>query len=458
MWNRDTGKPLDRAIVWQDRRTADMLRAAQGAGHEPRVRERTGLVLDPYFSRHQARVAAASTSKGARPRRGAATCASAPSTPGSSTSSPAAPRTSPMSRTQPHAADGPAHARVGRRACSSCSACPPRCCRRSAARAEVYGTTAGMNSLPDGIPVAGMAGDQQAALFGQACFEPGESKCTYGTGAFLLMNTGERAGALEGGAAHHRGVEARRHDHLRARGQRVHRRRRGAVAARWAQASSRRRRTSRSSRGSVRGHRRRGLRAGARGPGRAALAARDARGLFAGIDRSTTAAHLARAVLEGIALQIHDLARRCAATRAGHPRVQGGRRRGGQQPADAVPGGRARRAGGAPEEPARPPRLGAAFLGAWARACGPARRTSAGRGRPDKTFKPKMGERSRARTWPSGSGRWSGRSDPAHGPRQDQARGCRGAGLPEAAPGVDARGRMIRRTFGCRTSGRRWPS
>ena len=55
---------------------------------------------------------------------------------------------------------------------------------------EIYGTTQGFPGLPDGIPVAGMAGDQQSALFGQACFDVGEAKCTYGTGAFLLMNTG----------------------------------------------------------------------------------------------------------------------------------------------------------------------------------------------------------------------------------------------------------------------------
>jgi glycerol kinase len=54
------------------------------------------------------------------------------------------------------------------------------------------GTTRGVPGLPDGVPIAGIAGDQQAALFGQACFEPGEAKCTYGTGAFILMNTGER--------------------------------------------------------------------------------------------------------------------------------------------------------------------------------------------------------------------------------------------------------------------------
>jgi glycerol kinase len=57
---------------------------------------------------------------------------------------------------------------------------------------EVYGHTLGVEGLPDGIPVAGIAGDQQAALFGQACFNPGEAKCTYGTGSFLLMNTGKK--------------------------------------------------------------------------------------------------------------------------------------------------------------------------------------------------------------------------------------------------------------------------
>jgi glycerol kinase len=57
---------------------------------------------------------------------------------------------------------------------------------------EIYGTTKGIKGLPDGLPIAGMAGDQQAALFGQACFSPGEAKCTYGTGSFLLMNIGDK--------------------------------------------------------------------------------------------------------------------------------------------------------------------------------------------------------------------------------------------------------------------------
>jgi glycerol kinase len=62
----------------------------------------------------------------------------------------------------------------------------PQICSSS----EIYGTTSGLSVLPDGIPISGMAGDQQAALFGQVCFDTGEAKCTFGTGAFLLMNTG----------------------------------------------------------------------------------------------------------------------------------------------------------------------------------------------------------------------------------------------------------------------------
>ena len=64
---------------------------------------------------------------------------------------------------------------------------------------EVYAHTSGVPGLPDGIPIAGVAGDQQAALFGQACFAVGDAKCTYGTGAFLLMNTGSEVVHSENG-------------------------------------------------------------------------------------------------------------------------------------------------------------------------------------------------------------------------------------------------------------------
>jgi glycerol kinase len=68
---------------------------------------------------------------------------------------------------------------------------PPQLLPEVKPSSGTFGQTRGVPGIPDGVPIAGIAGDQQAALFGQACFEPGEAKCTYGTGAFILMNTGE---------------------------------------------------------------------------------------------------------------------------------------------------------------------------------------------------------------------------------------------------------------------------
>ena len=72
-----------------------------------------------------------------------------------------------------------------------CLTIPAACLPRVGNSSEVYGHTRGLGFLPDGIPVAGVIGDQQGALFGQACFEEGMAKCTYGTGAFILLNTGD---------------------------------------------------------------------------------------------------------------------------------------------------------------------------------------------------------------------------------------------------------------------------
>ena len=94
------------------------------------------------------------------------------------------------------------------------------------------------------IPILGIAGDQQAATVGQACFEPGMSKSTYGTGCFMLVNTGERLGGLRQPAADHGRLPPGRPNHLRARGQHLRRRRRGAVAARRAARDHPRRRES----------------------------------------------------------------------------------------------------------------------------------------------------------------------------------------------------------------------
>jgi glycerol kinase len=176
---------------------------------------------------------------------------------------------------------------------------------------EVYGTTRGLGVLPDGIPVSGIAGDQQAALFGQACFSPGEAKCTYGTGAFVLVNTGpvprasrhgllttvawslpgEVCYALEGSAF--------------IAGAAVQWLRDGLGLIRSAAEIEPLARSVKDSGGVVFVPALAGLGAPYWRP--------RARGLITGIDRGTRAAHLARATLEGIALEIHDL---CAAMQA----------------------------------------------------------------------------------------------------------------------------------------------
>ena len=132
---------------------------------------------------------------------------------------------------------------------------------------EVYGT---MDLAGAQVPICGLAGDQQAALFGQTCFEKGDVKNTYGTGNFILMNTGEDAGGEPQRPAHHRGLPAGQPHDVCPGGQRVRGRRGAAVAARrdaLLQGFPRRRLLRRPREG----FRRRRVRAGVHRPGRAAL-------------------------------------------------------------------------------------------------------------------------------------------------------------------------------------------
>lgn len=307
LWSRDSGKPLHRAIVWQDRRTSEMCRQLKERGVEPRVRDITGLVVDPYFSGTKLTWFFEHL-KGARARaeRGDVCFGTIDTwlvyklTGGTAhvTDVSNASRTMLMDLKTLQWSDE----------MRSLLSVPGACLPQIRGSAEVYGTTRGMRSLPDGVPVAGMAGDQQAALFGQACFEPGESKCTYGTGAFLLMNTGTEpvrssAGLLTTVAWRLGGTGTTTYA---LEGSSFI----AGAAVQWL---------------------RDGLKIIKRAPDIEALAASvkdsgdvvfvpalaglgaphwrpEARGLFAGMDRSTTVAHMARAVLEGIALQIHDLA------------------------------------------------------------------------------------------------------------------------------------------------------
>jgi glycerol kinase len=174
----------------------------------------------------------------------------------------------------------------------------------------VYGKTSGLDFLPDGIPVSGMAGDQQAALFGQACFQPGESKCTYGTGAFLLENIGakpiaSRSGLLTTVAWQVNGstIYALEGSSFIA-GAAVQWLRDGLGLVHTAAEIETLARQVPDSGGVVFVPALTGLGAPHWNSG--------ARGLISGITRGTTAAHLARATLEGIALQIVDLCRAMA--------------------------------------------------------------------------------------------------------------------------------------------------
>jgi glycerol kinase len=198
VWNRATGEPIGNAIVWQDRRTAAACEALKQRGLEPLVRERTGLVIDAYFSATKiawlldhvagARAAAA---------RGELafgtvdtwlmwllTGGAAPATRGQAV----------------HATDASNASRtmlydVARGAWSdellAALDIPRAVLPEVHPSSHAFGrTSADLLGAP--IEIGGVAGDQQSALFGQACFRPGQVKNTYGTGCFMLMNTGGR--------------------------------------------------------------------------------------------------------------------------------------------------------------------------------------------------------------------------------------------------------------------------
>ena len=188
-WDKDSGEPLHRALVWQDRRTADRCQALKDAGHEARFKKKTGLVLDPYFSGTKAAWVLDNVPEArARAEAGQALFGTIDSW-------------LCWRLCGAHVTDPSNASRTLFMELDSCDwddellgilGVPRACLPRIADSSEVYGTTRGVGFLPDGIPVAGLIGDQQGALFGQACFLAGMAKCTYGTGAFVLLNTGDR--------------------------------------------------------------------------------------------------------------------------------------------------------------------------------------------------------------------------------------------------------------------------
>ena len=185
-WSRSSGTPLHQAIVWQDRRTADRCAELNDAGHLPMVRDRTGLVLDPYFT---------GTKFEWLLNQG-----------GVAQSDDLALGTIDswllwnLTGGQVHATDPSNASRTMLFNIRTMAWDPDLCTMLSvplAALAQVlpssgrFGVTSGACGVPAGIPISGIAGDQQSALFGQACFAAGEAKNTYGTGSFVLMNIGQ---------------------------------------------------------------------------------------------------------------------------------------------------------------------------------------------------------------------------------------------------------------------------
>jgi len=191
VWDRRTGETIHHAIVWQDRRTAERCQQLKATGAEPMVRERTGLLLDPYFSGTKLawildHVPGART----RAERGDLAFGTIDSF-----------LLWRLTGGQVHATDVTNAARTLlfdiRRGCWDADLCrlldvPMALLPEVHDNAHLYGVTA-PDLFDAAIPIAGMAGDQQAALFGQACFTRGSAKSTYGTGCFMLLNTGEEA-------------------------------------------------------------------------------------------------------------------------------------------------------------------------------------------------------------------------------------------------------------------------
>ncbi|HTE50274.1 MAG TPA: glycerol kinase GlpK [Kofleriaceae bacterium] len=191
MWERRTLRPARTAIVWQDRRTADRCAELKRAGHEEAVRRVTGLVIDPYFSATKLAWMLENDATLAR-RAGAGEIAFG------TVDSYLIAR---LTGGAVHVTDVTNASRTLLCNLESLDWDPAMLQLFGAPRevlpevrpsAVVLGETRGVAGLPDGVPIAGVAGDQQAALFGQACFAPGDAKCTYGTGAFILMHTGDR--------------------------------------------------------------------------------------------------------------------------------------------------------------------------------------------------------------------------------------------------------------------------
>lgn len=304
LWDKKTREPIYNAIVWQCRRTASICDGLKQKGAAEPVRLKTGLVIDAYFSGTKiAWILDNVAGARARAEKGELAFGTIDTfvidrlTSGAThvTDITNASRTLLMNLETGEWDDELLRTfNVPRSVLPSIKA-----------SAEVVGTTKGAGFLPDGIPISGIAGDQQAALFGQACFEAGDAKCTYGTGAFALMNIGSKVVLSQHGLVTTAAWKIGNETTYALEGSAFI----AGAAVQWL----------RDGLGIIKEAKEIETLA-ARVPSSdgvcfvpalAGLGApywdQDARGTITGLTRGTTAAHLARATLEGIALEVWDL-------------------------------------------------------------------------------------------------------------------------------------------------------
>ncbi len=397
VWDRASGRPIHNAVVWQDRRTADMCASLRAAGHEPEVAARTGLVLDPYFSATKIRwlldhvAGADAAARAGRLAFGTVDSFLLWRLTGGKT----------------HASDATNAARtllfdIGRGEWDAglCElfGVPTTLLPQVCDCAHDFGTT--MPELFGGaIRILGVAGDQQAATVGQGCFAPGMIKSTYGTGAFALLNTG-----AEPVASRHRLLTTIAYQLAGERTYALE----GAIfiagaAVQWLRDA---------------------LKMIARAPDVNALAAAadpaeqlylvpafvglgapywdaQARGALFGLTRNAGAAELARAALEAVGYQTRDLTE---AMRADWPRRSSEtvlRVDGGMAASDITLQFLADILGAPVDRPAvmETTALGAAYLAGYAAGLCPDPATFANRWRCARRFLPQMDEATRERKW-----------------------------------------------------------
>ncbi|MBR3118724.1 MULTISPECIES: glycerol kinase GlpK [Oceanobacillus] len=198
VWDKTTGKPIYKAIVWQSRQTEAICRELKEQGHEELIRDKTGLLIDPYFSGTKVKWILDNV-EGAREQAEAGNLLF-----GTIDSW----LVYKLSGGKAHITD---YSNASRTLLFNIYdlkwddelleilTVPKSMLPEVHESSEVYATTVGYHFFGQEVPIAGIAGDQQAALFGQACFDKGMAKNTYGTGCFMLMNTGEKAVKSEHG-------------------------------------------------------------------------------------------------------------------------------------------------------------------------------------------------------------------------------------------------------------------